>query len=73
MGPEGRKVFLRSVHDTGELSVAKISNACRDSTHPSASFLLKELLTRLESGKMGSCGDGIWAETSQDLGLFPLQ
>lgn len=66
-------MFLRSVYDIGEQSVAKNSNACRDSTHPSASFLLKELLTRLESGKMGSCGDGIWAETSQDLGLFLLQ
>jgi len=28
---------------------------------------------RLELGKMGSCSDGIWAETSPDLGLFPLQ
>lgn len=72
MGPEGRKVFLRSVHDIGEQSVAKNSNANRNSTHPSASFF-KELLTRLESGKIGSCSDGIWAETSQDLGLFPLQ
>ena len=72
-GLEGRKVFLRSAHDLEEHSVAKNSNANRNSTHPSASSLLKEPLARLESGKMGSCSDGIWAETSQDLGLFPLQ
>ena len=72
-GPHGRRVFLRSVHDLGERSVAKNSNANRNSTHPSASSLLKEPLVRLELGKMGSCSDGIWAETSPDLGLFPLQ
>lgn len=66
-------MFLRSVHDLGECSIAKISNANRNSTHRPAAFLLKEPLARLESGKMGSCHDGIWAETSQDLGLFPLQ
>lgn len=27
---------------------------------------------RSELGEMGSCSDGIWAETSQDLHLFPL-
>lgn len=72
-GQQGGRVFLRSKHDLGEHSFAKISNANRNSTHPSASSLLNELLARLESGKMGSCSDGIWAETSQDLSLFPLQ
>lgn len=66
-------MFLRSVHDLGkQCSLAKNSNANRNSTHPSASSLLKEPLARLESGRMGSRSDGIWAETSQDLGLFPL-
>lgn len=66
-------VFLRSVHYLGERSFAKNSNANRNATHPCASSLLKEPLARLESGKIRSRSDGIWAKTSQDIGLFPLQ
>lgn len=66
-------MFLGSMHDLEEHSIAKNSNANSNSTHPSASSLLKEPLARLESGKMGSGSDGIWAETNQDLGPFPVQ
>lgn len=71
-GPEGRSTFLRSVHDLGESTFAKNSDANRNSTLPATSPLLKEPLVRSELGEMGSCSDGIWAETSQDLHLSPL-
>lgn len=65
--------FLKSGHDLGASTSAKNASTNRNSTPPPTSSLLKEPLAELELGKMGSCSDGIWAETSQDLHLFPLQ